>query len=89
MSELTSHIVTMASLITAISVIIGVIVKMNRFIDDQHRNAEKVKEVRSEQALMFTALCACLDGLEQLGANHSVPKAKGALEEWINTHAHD
>lgn len=89
MSEVTSHILTMASLITAVSVIIGVIVKMNRFIDDQHRNMEKVKEVRNEQALMFKALCACLDGLEQLGANHSVPKAKRALENWINAHAHD
>jgi citrate synthase len=37
----------------------------------------------------LVALCACLDGLQQLGANHSVPVAKAKLEEWLNDKAHD
>ena len=35
------------------------------------------------------ALQACLDGLEQLGANHNVPEAKDKLSKYINQQAHD
>jgi hypothetical protein len=34
------------------------------------------------------AVSACLDGLIQLCANHEVPKAKKALDDYITSQAH-
>ena len=31
---------------------------------------------------------ACMDGLQRLGANHSVPLAKNKLDKYINQQAH-
>ena len=38
--------------------------------------------------LIVCALSACLDGLTQLGANHSVSKAKKELDDYIIAQAH-
>lgn len=81
-------IITAASLITALGVIFGVFVKLQKFIEKHEKNAQDIKEVKTEQKLMFSALFACLDGLEQLGANHTVPKAKNDLEQWLTEQAH-
>ena len=50
---------------------------------------EDVKQIKTEQTLIVYALFACLDGLEQLGANHTVPVAKDKLNKYINQLAHD
>ena len=39
---------------------------------------------RKELTLIVYALSACLDGLGQLGANHTVPVAKDKLDKYIN-----
>ena len=49
---------------------------------------EDLKTVKEEQRIMSIALSACLDGLIQLGANHEVPKAKKALDDYIRSQAH-
>ena len=43
---------------------------------------------RKEPPLIVYALSACLDGLGQLGANHTVPVAKDKLDKYINKQAH-
>ena len=43
---------------------------------------------KEERTLVVYALSACLDGLQQLGANHTVPKAKDKLDKYINKQAH-
>ena len=82
-------IITFASLIGAIGVIIGIILRVNKFVEKQKKHTYAIKDLKHEQKLMFTALCACLDGLQQLGCNHSVPKAKEQLEQWLNEQAHE
>ena len=47
------------------------------------------RSIQEENALICFALFACLDGLEQLGANHNVPIAKDKLDKYINLRAHD
>ena len=49
----------------------------------------EIKKINKENTLMCYALHACLDGLEQLGANHTVPEAKRMLEKHLNKAAHD
>lgn len=49
---------------------------------------EDMKRIRDENRLICYALSACLDGLIQLGANHTVPDVKTALDTHLNEQAH-
>ena len=51
----------------------------------QDKDIERLKE---ENQLICYGLSAALDGLEQLGANHSVPVAKNKLQKYLNKQAH-
>lgn len=99
MTITTSTIITLGSLLTAIVAIFAWIFKIHKWflkqeeqekiiksLEDKHN--EDIKEIRAEQRVMCTGVLACLDGLEQLGCNHSVPKAKELLEEYLNNIAH-
>ena len=92
-------IITAASLLTAIGVILGVLFKAHRWYLKQeyqdneitelknHHNAD-VRCLKEENTLICFALSACLDGLQQLGANHTVPTAKEKLDKYLNKQAH-
>lgn len=94
-----SSIITFASLIGALSAIFAVLYKILKWFENQknqddkikcleERHKEDIKEIREEQRVICTGVLACLDGLEQLGCNHSVPRAKEQLEEHLNKIAH-
>ncbi len=83
-----ANIITMASIITALGVIIGLAVKVFKWFDKQENQDAYIKELQQENALICFALSACLDGLEQLGANHTVPIAKNKLDKHLNKKAH-
>lgn len=86
-------VVKVAALISALGVILGAVITVFKFYDSTKRQNEaqnkKIKQIQTEQTLICYALSACLDGLEQLGANHTVPKAKEKLEKHLNKAAHD
>lgn len=99
MTITTSTIITLASLIGALSAIFTVLYKILKWFENQKnqddkikcledRHKEDIKEIREEQRVICTGVLACLDGLEQLGCNHSVPRAKEQLEEHLNKIAH-
>ena len=48
-----------------------------------------VINIKRENRITMKAIMACLDGLQQLGANHSVPKAKSEIDTWLNDTAHE
>ena len=48
-----------------------------------------VVNLKKENRLTMKALMACLDGLSQLGANHTVPTARNELDTWLNDTAHE
>ena len=79
---------TIAEMISAVVLIFGVIFACYRWYLKQNKQDEDIKAMKEENALICFALQACLDGLEQLGANHSVPKAKEKLEKHLNQNAH-
>lgn len=104
-------ILTVAAIITALSVILGVPIGAYKIYDrisdkqDEHdrkfaaleeenqklreeRNKE-IKSIKKENTVICYALLACLDGLQQLGANHTVPKAHDMLSKHLNQAAHD
>ena len=83
-----STVITLASLITAITAIFTVVFKIHKWFLKQENQDAEIKHLKDEQRIICTGVLACLDGLEQLGCNHSVPKAKEKLENHINEMAH-
>ena len=77
-----------AEIISAVAVIFGVIFACYRWYLKQNKQDEDIKAIKEENTLICYALRAALDGLEQLGANHTVPIAKEKLEKHLNISAH-
>ncbi len=88
MTEIADLIIKLAAVVGAVGVIGGVIFAVYRWIIKQNRQDTDIKQLKEENTLICYALSACLDGLEQLGANHTVPKAKAELEKYLNKAAH-
>lgn len=82
-------LITTAGVLTAVGVIIGLFVKIHKWYLKQERQDDDIKNVKKENRLIFEGLLACLDGLEQLGANHTVPIAKEKLQNHLNERAHE
>lgn len=81
-------IISAAALIGAIAAIFGLIFAVYRWYLRQNKDTEEIKHLKKENTLICYALSACLDGLVQLGANHTVPKAKEKLDKYLNQSAH-
>ena len=88
-------IITTAAVIAAIIAIVGYYNKIHDWINhqtEQDKRMDKIERAaateRKELTLIVYALSACLDGLGQLGANHTVTVAKDKLDKYINKQAH-
>lgn len=81
-------IITAAAIITALGVIFGVVFAVYRWYLKQEKQDKDIARIKEEDTLIVFALSACLDGLQQLGANHTVPIAKDKLDKYINQQAH-
>ena len=81
-------IITVGAVFGVISSLFALVFSIYRRYLKQNKQAEEIKGIKDEQTLIFYALLACLDGLQQLGANHTVPETKGKLEEHLNINAH-
>lgn len=81
-------IITIAAVITALGVIFGVIFAIYKWYLKQEKQNKDIAHIKEEDTLIVFALSACLDGLQQLGANHTVPIAKDKLDKYINQQAH-
>ena len=78
----------MASVVTASLVILGLMARIHKWFLKQEHQDEEIAQIKAEQRVLVTGVLATLDGLEQLGCNHSVPKAKSLLENHLNDLAH-
>lgn len=81
-------IITIAAVIGALGVIFGVVFAVYRWYLKQEKQDKDIAHIKEEDTLIVFALSACLDGLQQLGANHTVPTAKDKLDKYINQRAH-
>ena len=82
-------IITLAALLAAIIAIFKYYNKIYDLVKHQKQQDEDIKTIKKEQTLVVYAMHACLDGLQQLGANHTIPEAKAKLDKYINQQAHD
>ena len=83
-----TDIVSLAAVIGAAVALINYTNKAFLWLHKTSQQAEDLKAVKEEQRVLCVAVSACLDGLIQLGANHEVPKAKKALDDYIRSQAH-
>lgn len=81
-------IITIAAVIGALGVIFGVVFAVYSWYLKQEKQDKDIAHIKEEDTLIVFALSACLDGLQQLGANHTVPIAKDKLDKYINQRAH-
>lgn len=81
-------LIAIAAVIGALSVIFGVVFAVYRWYLKQEKQDKDIAHIKEEDTLIVFALSACLDGLQQLGANHTVPIAKDKLDKYINQRAH-
>ena len=81
-------IITIAAVIGALGVMFGVVFAVYRWYLKQEKQDKDIAHIKEEDTLIVFALSACLDGLQQLGANHTVPIAKDKLDKYINQRAH-
>lgn len=93
-------IITAGSVLGALGAILGSVLKIHKWIikqDEQTKQIEALRKhheddvhrLKEENCLICFALSACLDGLQQLGANHTVPVAKEKLDKYLNQQAHE
>lgn len=81
-------IITVAAVVSALATLFGVLFSVYRWYLKQQAQDRDIARIKEEDTLIVYALSACLDGLEQLGANHTVTLAKDKLEKYINKQAH-
>ena len=81
-------IITAAAVLTAIASTTTMLLKGYKWYLKQNAQDEEIKKIKEENTLLCYGLSACLDGLLQLGCNHSVPLAKEKLDKYLNQQAH-
>lgn len=81
-------VITAASVLGAVGAILGTVLTVYRWYLKQEKQDKDILKIKEENTLICFALAACLDGLMQLGANHTVPVAKDKLEKYLNQQAH-
>ena len=92
MLEAAEVIIKIGAVVAAVVAIVTIISKIFKFIERQKQQDAEIDRLKARVAEENTLICyglsACLDGLQQLGANHTVPKAKDKLDKYLNQQAH-
>lgn len=78
----------LAEIISALLVVGSVLFAVFKWVIKQNAKDEEIENIKKENSLICRGLFACLDGLEQLGCNHTVPQTKKELKDYINDMAH-
>ena len=81
-------IITISAVLGATVTILGVLFAAYKWYLKQENQDRDIAKIKEENTLICFALSACLDGLQQLGANHTVPVAKDKLDKYLNQQAH-
>lgn len=81
-------IITTCAAITALIGVFALIFKVYKWYLRQEIQDEEIRNLKNENTLLCYGISACLDGLMQLGANHTVPDAKKRLDKHLNQTAH-
>lgn len=81
-------ILLLAEIISALTVISGLIFGIFKFIENNKKQNTEIKKIKNEQTLTMYALRACLDGLKQQCCNGRVTEAINKIDKYLNQSAH-
>ena len=81
-------IVTIASVITALGVILGIVFGVYKWVLKQNKQDDDIKAIKEEQTLLTYGVLACLKGLKEQGCDGPVTAAINQIEKHINKQAH-
>lgn len=96
--DATISIGTLLSILGGISAMvagIGAIITVVKYLTSSHDRVQKwdeydneIKQIQKEQCMLTYCMMATLDGLQQLGCNGEVKKARTKIDEHLNKQAH-
>ena len=86
--EYANVIITIASVITALGVIFGVVFTVYRWYLKNEKQDNDIKSIKEEQSILTHGVLACLKGLKEQGCNGPVTEAIQDIEEYVNKQAH-
>lgn len=81
-------VITGASLLGAISVILCALAAAYRWYQRQNKQDEDIKSMKEEMCLLTYGVLACLQGLKEQGCNGPVTAAIDKIEKHMNQEAH-
>ena len=81
-------IITIASVITALGVILGAFFAFHNWLLKREKNDTDIKAIKEEQSILTKGVLACLKGLKEQGCNGPVTEAIQDIEEYVNKQAH-
>lgn len=81
-------ITTVASVITAVGVIIGVAIGAFKWFLKQEKQDIDIVAMKEEQTVLTHGVLACLKGLKEQGGDGPVTEAIDQIEDFINKRAH-
>ena len=88
MGTVAAIIVSVASVITALGVILGVILSVHKWYLKQEKQDDDIKVIKEEQSILTQGVLACLKGLKEQGCDGPVTIAIDKIETYINQQAH-
>lgn len=86
--EYSNVIITIASVITALGVIFGVVFTVYRWYLKNEKQDNDIKSIKEEQSILTHGVLACLKGLKEQGCNGPVTEAINQIETHLNKQAH-
>lgn len=81
-------IITIASVITALGVILGAVFAFHNWLLKREKNDSDIKAIKEEQSILTKGVLACLKGLKEQGCDGPVTEAIENIEDHINKQAH-
>ena len=88
MGTASAIIISIASVITALGVILGVILSVHKWYLKQEKQDDDMKVIKEEQSILTQGVLACLKGLKEQGCDGPVTLAIEKIESYINQQAH-
>ena len=88
MGTASAIIISIASVITALGVILGVILSVHKWYVKQEKQDDDIKVIKEEQSILTQGVLACLKGLKEQGCDGPVTLAIEKIESYINQQAH-
>ena len=88
MTEAASALKVAAELIGSLTVIVGVIIAVYKYVDNNKRQNAAIQSVQEEQTVLCYAVQGCLQGLIEQGCDGPCKEALEMLQKHLNKKAH-